>query len=304
VRLDYSDRQVIRAAFVCEAAALVIGIAGGCGYWRSPLSGLTQGAATFGNSGVEMGQTFALKAWQTHVIVLPLVTLGGLGITVLMELYDLVVHGQRISTHARVVLAWACGVYLVAVVVLTAFQWIGNEAEVNGERFGEWVASSSIAAINSRTSGIPFQYAHEYRRPMQWAVVVLMMIGGASGGTAGGVKTTTIATMTGGTRRLLRGESGVLRPLGIALTWVGIYLAIAFGGLIMLLFVQPQLAADRALFLTISALSNVGLSHDTLPEMQRGAYVLAALMLAGRMVPLLILWWMADSTEGAEVAVG
>jgi Trk-type K+ transport system membrane component len=72
----------------------------------------------------------------------------------------------------------------------------------------------------------------------------------------------------------------------------------------MLLFVQPQLAADQAVFMTISALSNVGLFHDILPDMPRGTYVIAALMLAGRMVPLLILWWMADLGTEAELAIG
>lgn len=51
-------------------------------------------------------------------------------------------------------------------------------------------------------------------------------------------------------------------------------------------------------------MSNVGLSHDRLSMSMGGMFVLAALMLAGRMVPLIILWWMADSTEDAELAVG
>ena len=39
-------------------------------------------------------------------------------------------------------------------------------------------------------------------------------------------------------------------------------------------------------------------------KMRPRTLFLAALMLAGRMVPLLILWWMADSTQEAEIAVG
>ena len=33
-------------------------------------------------------------------------------------------------------------------------------------------------------------------------------------------------------------------------------------------------------------------------------YTLSLTMLAGRMIPVMILWWMADTNRGAEVAVG
>ena len=142
-----------------------------------------------------------------------------------------------------------------------------------------------------------------YPHAMHWAVMVLMMIGAASGGTGGGLKVSTLAVLSSGTRKLLRGESPG-RPMGIALIWLAIYLGIALFGLLMMLFAEPQLASEQSLFLTISALSNVGLSHDLLPNMPKGTFILAALMMAGRMVPLLILWWMADTTTDAEVAVG
>jgi trk system potassium uptake protein TrkH len=303
LRLPYSDRQVIRAAFICEGVALAIGAAGGCGESSSILGGFSQGAAVFGNSGVAAGTPFHIRAWQTHVIVLPMLFLGGIGITVLMELYDLFVHGRAISAHARSVLAWGLGLYVCGMIVLLLLRCIGASSSLDEKTFPTYLASSSIAAMNSRSGGIPFEFVHQYTRPMQWVLIVLMVIGAAPAGTGGGVKTTTIATIFGGARRLLRGGAAG-QAMGIALAWLGLYLAIAFVGLLMLLFVQPQLAADQAVFMTISALSNVGLFHDILPDMPRGTYVIAALMLAGRMVPLLILWWMADLGTPAELAVG
>jgi trk system potassium uptake protein TrkH len=299
-RVRFSDRQVVYAACVGEIAAIAIGAFGGCGIHQTFLGGISQGASTFGNSGVALGHPFEFSAWQTHLMVLPMVFLGGLGITVLMELYDLLIHARPLSIHARTALTWSVGVYLVGVGVLSVLQWIAPHVILAPEKV---MVASSVISINSRTAGIPFEYGPAFPAAMRWAVILLMMIGAASGGTGGGLKVTTLAVLAAGVRSLLRGgQPG--RPLGIAMSWLGAYLAIVLLGLIMLLFVEPQLSGEQVLYLTISALSNVGLSHDQLPDMPRGAFVLAALMMAGRMVPMLVLWWMADTTEEAEIAVG
>lgn len=303
LRLRFTDRQVIQTAAACQAAALLLGAAGMCGIRHSALGSLSQGASAFGNSGMAMGKPFSVTAWQTHLFVLPIIFCGGIGITVLMEIADLMLHGRRLSTHSRTVLTWSLGLYMIAVAGLTFIQWIAAGGYTVQEKFSQSLASSSVLAINSRTAGIPFEYMSVYPHAMHWAVMVLMMIGAASGGTGGGLKVSTLAVLSSGTRKLLRGESPG-RPMGIALIWLAIYLGIALFGLLMMLFAEPQLASEQSLFLTISALSNVGLSHDLLPNMPKGTFILAALMMAGRMVPLLILWWMADTTTDAEVAVG
>ena len=311
IGLRLSDKRILQAVLVCECVALLIGALGGCGIHQSLLGGLSQGAATFGNSGVGLGRPFEFDAWQTHLMVLPMVFLGGIGITVLIELYDLLLHGRALSVHARTVVTWSIGLYLAGVVLLTILQTVatsrtdsaGGHGSATSDSFSRSLIASSVVSINSRTAGIPFEYGFGFPSAMRWAVILLMVIGAASGGTGGGLKLTTVAVIFTGARRLLRGEA-TGRPLGIALSWLGLYLGIALLGLLMLLFVEPQLSGEQVLYLTISALSNVGLSQDALPDMRQGAFVLAALMMAGRMVPLLILWWMADSTQNANVAVG
>ena len=62
--------------------------------------------------------------------------------------------------------------------------------------------------------------------------------------------------------------------------------------------------ADRALFIIISAVSNVGLSHDPLGVNPDNAFVLSSAMLLGRLMPMIILWWTALSCDDADVAVG
>ena len=303
LRLRYTDRQVIQAAGISVVLSLLFGAAGLCGIRSSFLAALSQGVSAFGNSGMAMGEPFSITAWQTHLIIVPMMFLGGIGLTVLMELADLLFQGRPLSKHSRTVLAWSLGLYVTAVVALTFIQGLATGGFAVQDKFAKSLAASSVVAFNSRTAGIAFEFVSVYPHAMQWAIMVLMIIGASSGGTGGGLKVSTLAVLSSGTRRLLRGESPG-RPMGIAITWLGIYLGIAFLGMLMMLFAEPQLAPEQTLFLTISALSNVGLSHDLLPNMPKGTFILAALMMAGRMVPLLILWWMADSTNDAEVAVG
>jgi trk system potassium uptake protein TrkH len=302
LRLKYSDRQIVYAAIICEAAALVIGAAGGCGVTGGVLDGASQGVASFGNSGVFIGKPFAVTAWQTHLIVVPLLFLGSLGITVLLELYDLLVHAKKTSKHAAVAIGWTLALYVIGTILFTLLQSLAVDFNMTGSRFAGTVASSSVAAINSRTGGIHFEDAYLYPRSMQWVLIAFMMIGASPAGTGGGLKTTTIYAMWRGTRDLLAGKNPG-RAFGIAMSWVGLYVGMLLAGLILLLMAEPQMNADRVVFLAASALGNVGLSHDVLSNSPKGSYVLCALMLAGRMVPPLILWWMAETAE-SDVAVG
>ena len=63
-------------------------------------------------------------------------------------------------------------------------------------------------------------------------------------------------------KKILRGQS-IDRGLAIALSWLGIYLLIAVVCQLVLLATLPAVSGDRTLFLSISALSNVGLSQDS-----------------------------------------
>jgi Trk-type K+ transport system membrane component len=84
--------------------------------------------------------------------------------------------------------------------------------------------------------------------------------------------------------------------------WLAVYFALVFAGLLLLLWRAADMAADRLLFLTVSAASNVGLAHDPVSIVGPGLYTLCALMLAGRVAPVFVLWWMARSAD-ADVAV-
>ena len=122
----------------------------------------------------------------------------------------------------------------------------------------------------------------------------LMFVGGASASTAGGIKVTTLAVLllaivaeAKGTKAVaVAGRTipeGLLR-VAISVTFLGATLVLVATGLVMLTTDAPL---DRILFEVISAFATCGLSVGLSAELDPFAkYVLAALMLAGRIGPI------------------
>ena len=130
-----------------------------------------------------------------------------------------------------------------------------------------------------------------------------MIVGANSAGTGGGVKATTFVQLARGVADALAGRR-VSRAFGIASVWLGGYLCIVLFGFLSLLWQAPELPPDRLLFLSVSAASNVGLAHDSISMVLGGLFTLSAVMLLGRLAPLLILWWLAETVQDVELPVG
>src|SRR6185503_17569318 len=136
----------------------------------------------------------------------------------------------------------------------------------------------------------------------QWIVIMLMLIGAAPGSAGGGMKVTALYHLFRGTCRALNRQPG-LRISGIAAVMITSYLLLVLATTLALLATIPEVPGDRVLFLAASAVGQVGLSHDYIAFEGPGNYVLALAMLAGRALPMAILWWAVRTTDDADVAV-
>jgi trk system potassium uptake protein TrkH len=298
-KLKYSDRQLIAWALAATAIAVVIGAI-------SPLSdtifaSIFTAVSAFGNSGLYISRLPAADSTATHVLLLPLAILGGLGLPVLMELIGNFRKRSSISAHAQAVLTWSAAIYILAVLLLAAAQLPSSTSPPPIWR--TVFATASCESLNARSAGFPFEFATYWPRTVQWLTIILMFIGASSAGTGGGIKVNTLAVLSRSTINSLTGRPAG-RATGIALTWIILYAAMLAITMMILLITEPQMPADRLLFLSFSAVGNVGLSHDPLTVSDSGLYVLCASMLAGRIAPVLILWWMATTTAAPEIAVG
>ena len=301
LRLSYTPSQVVWAAVSGVLLASVVGAAMLVGTRRTVFQSLFESASAFGNSGLALDPHPMPHSAATLLVLLPLAVLGGLGLPVLMEIADRVFSGPPLSRHSRAVLALAGWFYLGGLLVLVL-------AQAPAARGGGWSAwqktlgSCSVAAVNTRSAGLPVQSPAVFTAAGQWLLMLLMLIGAAPGGTAGGVKTTTLFQLGRGIRDVLAGRAPG-RVTGIAVVWVAGYLLALFAGILLLLSTDPQMPADRVLFLCCSALGNVGLSHDPVSNTGPGLFVLSGLMLAGRLGSLGVLWWAARTTV-TDVAIG
>ncbi|MGH7214516.1 MAG: hypothetical protein ACREIT_07120 [Tepidisphaeraceae bacterium] len=293
-RLPFTEGEVARTALLLTFGASVLGAVPLVFAGRSVLAAIFQATSAFGNGGLVMGRHEGAGGWPMHIVLLPLAVVGGLGVTVLMELW----RRQPLSRHARTVLAWSAGLYLFGVVLLLLLQTPWDAA-------GGWpeaLVLSSAASLDARTLGMPIDLG-TLSRAGQWMLMGLMVIGAASGGTGGGLKVTIIPLMILGTRGALAGRTGG-RVLGVALAWAGVYALVVIVSLLALLATEPQMPGDRLLFVAVSAASNVGLSHDPISITGAGLHVLSVTMLLGRLAPVAVLWWMAKTTPEADVAAG
>jgi trk system potassium uptake protein TrkH len=305
LQLPYADRQIVVGAFTATIVAMLVGTIGLLERDRSlPQSifrSLFLSLSAFGNSGLYLGRLGSISDVHVHAMLLPLSLVGGLGITVLLELFDRISGVRSLSVHARTVLTLTALLYLGFFGLFFLLQVTAGGPGAPG--WHQSLLSSSAAAINARGGGFPVEYVSAFPRTMPWVLILLMMIGGNPAGTAGGLKATTVVELVAGVRAALSGRR-VRRAFGVAAAWAMVYLGIVLFGFLLLVWQAPDLTGDRSLFLAVSAASNVGLSHDPIAITGPGLYVLSAVMLAGRIAPLLILWWMVRAAPDAEIAVG
>ncbi len=303
LRLPYTDRQIRWSALAWTGASIGVGVL--CQIqkgWHNNgvdiFGAFLRTLAAFSTSGVYYGRLPEITSWQTQFILMPLGILGGFGLPVLMEIVDWLRTRRPLSPHSLTVLSMTAWIYIVAFVLFATVQ-ISSASLTSTMKV---LASSSVAAINGRTIGSPMQFVLEYPSVMQWLLIVLMFIGASPAGTGGGLKTTTLVALFKGVRRA-NNDQPAGRGFAIASTWLTLYIGAALVVFLLLLWTQSD-PPDRLFFQTISAISNVGLSHDKLSTAGPGLFILSAAMLFGRVVPLLILWWMAHSTSNEELAVG
>jgi trk system potassium uptake protein len=313
LRLAWPDARVVRAALLCQAVVLVLGAFAAGGEQKTFLGGVFQAAAAFANSGLYVDTLPGATDAYTWVVLLPLSVFGGFGIVVLIEIYDTFVHRRPVSRHTAVVLQVSAALFLIGFAGCVLLQWmdlsaVGMRRDENwfaafGRLFPRVLTNAAVTSVNARTAGMPALPVYGFPRAMAFFVMLLMVVGASPGGTGGGLKTTTLHQLIDGPRRLLRGLP-VTRTFAIAMTWLGLYIAGTVVFCTLLLWAEPQMPGDRVLFVTVSAMSNVGLSHDVLSMTRSSLLIVSAAMFFGRIVPLLILWWMVDTTRDADVAVG
>jgi trk system potassium uptake protein TrkH len=236
--------------------------------------------------------------------IMLLIVSGGLGFLTLEELAvrrrarRRGARPERLSLHARLVLAVTAVLLVGGFVVLTALEWRNTLA---GMPVTARLLNGAFLSVTPRTAGFNAVDYATARDATNFFTILLMFVGGSPGSTAGGIKTTTAALVALLAWSRFRGskitsvagrtvpEETIQRAIGVS--------AVAFGMLtaavLVLVWMTPS-GGDRGgasflafMFEAASALNTVGLSMGVTADLSTGGrWLTILLMYIGRVGPL------------------
>jgi len=292
--------QIARITFAVEllgTVALSIGFIGaGLGVGEGIFEGVFHAIMAFCNAGFPTlpGDDLIPYAgnWLIVGALVCVITLGGLGFPVLVDLYHYR-ESPRLSVHSRVVLITSSALVVVGVLSVAVMEWT-NPHTLGGESMSTKAAMSLFQGVTPRTAGFQTVSYPEMREPTLVVQTVLMFIGTAPTSTGGGIKVTTLALIALIVVAQVRGQDRITlfwrtlpRPLiSRALS------VLAVASLLVLLSTLALMVSDGlellpALFEVTSAFGTVGLSLDVTPNLSTfGKILISVVMFLGRVGPI------------------
>ncbi len=239
------------------------------------------------------------------LILLVLVTLGGLGHLVLNELYQLpgyirnhVKKPHWVSLHTKVVLSMTA---LLIVGGVLAIWMLGTQEE------GSSLWHAIFETVSGRTAGFSIVSQAQLPLPSIIVLLFLMFVGGSPGSCAGGIKTTSLAIWIARVKANLRNDHNVnlfgytIAPELVSRARILMALTVLWNllGMFILAILHPEENLQTLAFEQISAFGTVGLSMDFTPRLEPLARIWIVIsMFVGRLGPLSIALWVVPSSKG------
>lgn len=265
-------------------------------WWEGLWHGLFYGISSFNNAGfvTHVGglSQFDGDPWILTPIMVG-VFVGSFGFPVYLTLIRYRWQRKRWTLHTKLTLVMSVVLLVVGAVAWGAAEW-NNDRTVGDLPVQDKLFHALFASTMMRSGGFALTDTAASSPVTLLASDALMFVGGGSASTAGGIKVVTLAVLFLGILAEARGDKsvrvlgrtvpdGTLR-LAISVTFLGATLVLVSTALLMTVSSAPL---DRILFEVISAFATCGLSVGLSAELPDfGKYVLALLMLAGRLGPI------------------
>lgn len=267
-------------------------------YWTMPLplsggerlfTALFQSVSAFCNAGFSLhpGSVFSVATPGHLAGYMVLITLGGLGFPVLMEILGLWRRGARLSLATRLVLLSSLFLFLIgllSVLVLERNGWLRSLGP--GDRF----LHAMFYSVTMRTAGFNTLDVASLGEAMTFLSCFFMWVGASPMSTGGGVKTTTLAVallfilrQSSGRERLdVLGREVARVSIDRALTTMVMSFFVIFAATLLLILLEKHSFLDLA-FEVVSAYGTVGLSRGVTSDLASASkLLLCAIMLTGR----------------------
>jgi trk system potassium uptake protein TrkH len=270
------------------------------------------GFSLFSNSFIDYS-----RYWQTYVVICPLIIFGGLGFSVLYDLFNIAADRikrffkkwfykqyrlsmeapKRMRLQTKIVLSVSA-----ILIVLGAFAILLFERYASGpfNPVENTIPNALFQSITARTAGFNTVNISALSPSSKFILILLMFIGGSPGSTAGGIKTVTIAVIIMTTIAALRKRQEVelfrrsvrVVVVGRAVTVTLLFVMVLFTGTLALSITENSncFTMSDIMFEAASALGTVGLTTGITSLLTTaGKLIIIAMMLIGRLGPLTLL---------------
>ena len=265
------------------------------GFWQGAYQSLFYTISAFNNAGFALSSD-SLSQFRgdlmVNFVITALFIIGGLGFTVLIDIYQQR-RWQKLATNTRIVLLATLIINSLAFVLIFLFEY-ANPLTLANLPLNEQLISAWFQAVTPRTAGFNTLPIESLTTDSTLFTMLLMMIGGGSVSTASGIKLGTFVILLLAMYSYLRQQATVTvfnRQLSDklvikALSVMILYMFIAFTSIMIIARIEPLAVMDIS-FEVISALSTVGLSRGITGELGTASQCLIILlMLIGRVGPL------------------
>ncbi len=224
--------------------------------------------------------------YMVNIVIMLLITIGGLGFIVWDDIYTHKWHWKKYLLHTKIVLA-ATGIITVGFSVLLFFT--EQSTVLDGMGLGEQITASFFGVVTARTAGFNTVDVGAMSQAGKLITMIVMFIGGSPGSTAGGIKTTTFVVMM--MFAVANYKNSEPRIFGKRLeddsvkkaTTVFCTNLFLITASTLIICSITTLGVTDVLFETISAMSTVGMTVGITTSLgTAGQYIVALLMYLGR----------------------
>jgi trk system potassium uptake protein TrkH len=255
-------------------------------------------------AGAGRGVLFGFGAdWVTLSVMGALIILGGLGITVMYDLWSYR-FDHNLSLHTRLTLLLTLVLTLIGMTIMLLDSNY-NAPIFNNMTHNERTAVELFTVVSARTAGLTVIPLEQLSESVQLMILIWMFIGGAPASMAGGVTTSTLAVLLVAVVATARGHQAAVtfgRSLpsetiakAVAIMTVSSLLVVV---VTMILALRHEGSLFQVAFEVVSAFSNTGYSLNFTGELDSlGRYLIAFTMFWGRLGPLTIVIALAQSEQ-------
>ncbi|MDO5402557.1 MAG: TrkH family potassium uptake protein [Eubacteriales bacterium] len=284
------------------------------GWIKGIYFGVFHSISAFCNAGFDlMGEYGLYSSLVTYyddvvvnVVIMSLITIGGLGFIVWEDLYRNKFHFKKYSLHTKIVIISSCLLTFGGALLFSMFEHGNLMAGMSAKNT---VLTSLFASVTARTAGFNTIDLGAMTQAGKFLTVILMFIGGSPGSTAGGIKTTTIVVVAFYVWSNIRNKSGCnilgrrIDDEGIKKASMVFCLNLFMAVTAMLIISSIQIFDLEDLMLEVfSAIGTVGLSTGiTRALIPASRWVIIFLMYTGRIGSMTFALSFAHKKKAAAV---